>query len=492
MNAAADLDLLIRSRYPIITAETTDESRLVEVLRRVAAGQAISFFTWSRTGGLVRDGLDSSVYDTGDPAKALAHIEASDIDGIFLLADLQPYVSDPVVARKLREVAATCAGDKRALVLSGPSIELPPELRRHSVPFVLSLPGPDEVFREVRRVVQEFKSAGRVEVELTQEEAEAFSRALQGLSRDEIRRAVYRAMLDDGRLDRADIARALQVKREALGGEGLLEFFPPAEEPESVGGMARLKEWLSKRRAALSAEARQFGLEPPKGVLLLGVQGCGKSLLARSVAAEWQLPLVRLDPGTLYDKFIGETEKNLRRALATVEAMAPVVLWIDEIEKGFAGGGGEEDGGTSVRLLGSFLTWFQEREPGVFVVATANNVSALPPELLRKGRFDELFFIDLPRPDVRREILALHLERRGRQPEDYDLDRLVGCSDGFSGAELEQAVVAGLYTAYAEKSELTTEILLREIEAAVPLSVTMAERVTSLRNWASGRTVPAA
>jgi SpoVK/Ycf46/Vps4 family AAA+-type ATPase len=366
------------------------------------------------------------------------------------------------------------------------------ELRRHSVPFVLSLPGPDEVFREVRRVVQEFKSAGRVKVELTQEEARAFARALQGLSRDEIRRAVYRTMLDDGRLDHADIARALEVKREALGGEGLLEFFPPAEEPESVGGMARLKMWLAKRHAALSPEARQFGLEAPRGVLLLGVQGCGKSLLARSVAAEWQLPLVRLDPATLYDKFIGETEKNLRRALATVEAMAPVVLWIDEIEKGFAGGGGEEDGGTSVRLLGSFLTWFQEREPGVFVVATANNVSALPPELLRKGRFDELFFIDLPEPDVRREILALHLERRGRQAVDYDLDRLIERSDGFSGAELEQAVVAGLYTAYAEKSELTTEILLREIEAAVPLSVTMAERVTSLRNWASERTVPAA
>ncbi|MEN8143842.1 MAG: AAA family ATPase [Gemmatimonadota bacterium] len=492
MNAAADLDLLIRSRYPIITAETADESRLVEVLRRVAAGRGIPFLKWSRTEGLMRDRLDSPVYDTQDPAKALAHIKSSDIDGVFLLADFQPYFTDPVVARRLREVAATCAGDRRALVMSGQSIELPAELRRHSVPFVLSLPDPGEVFDEVRRVVQEFKSAGRVKVELTQEEAEAFARALQGLTREEIRRAVYRAILDDGRLERADIARALEVKHEALGGEGLLEFFPPADEPESVGGMARLKEWLSKRRTALSAEARQFGLEPPKGILLLGVQGCGKSLLARSVAAEWHLPLVRLDPGALYDKFIGETEKNLKRALATVESMAPLVLWIDEIEKGFTGGGGEEDGGTSARLLGSFLTWFQEREPGVFVVATANNVAALPPELLRKGRFDELFFIDLPRPDIRQEILALHLERRDRQPADYDLGRLAERSNGFSGAELEQAVVAGLYTAFAEKSELTTEILLREIEAAVPLSVTMAERVSSLRSWASERTVPAA
>jgi len=224
----------------------------------------------------------------------------------------------------------------------------------------------------------------------------------------------------------------------------------------------------------------------------MGVQGCGKSLMARNVAAEWGLPLVRLDPAALYDKYVGETERNLRQALETADAMSPVVLWIDEIEKGFARDGGEADGGVSGRLLGTFLTWLQERDSRVFVVATANDVDRLPPELLRKGRFDEIFFVDLPEAAERRDILALHLARRGRDPDRFDLDRLAGAAEGFSGSELEQAVVAGLYTAFAEKTDLGQETLRAEIESAVPLSVTLAERVDALRRWARGRAVPAA
>ena len=308
---------------------------------------------------------------------------------------------------------------------------------------------------------------------------------------EEARRALRRAMLTDGRLDPTDFDRLLASKREALGRDGLLEYYAPSDTREPVAGLTGLKAWLAKRRAAFSDEAREFGLEAPRGILLLGVQGCGKSLIARSIAGSWQIPLARLDPGSLFDKYIGETERNLRRALQSVEAMAPVVLWIDEIEKGFSARAGDEDGGTSRRFLGSFLTWFQERTADVFVVATANDISTLPPELLRKGRFDEIFFVDLPSDAERASILKVHLEKRGRDPADFDLELLAGLSDGFSGSELEQAIVAGLYTAFDAGAALDTDILRQEIDAAIPLSVTMSERVEALREWARGRAVPA-
>ena len=490
-DSARDLEVLIRSRYPVVAVDTLEEDRLVELLGRVARRLDLPLYTWSRTQGLVREGKDQATYDTADPFKMLAHLEAAAAPGVVLLADFHPYLEDPLLVRKLREALPAFTSDRRALVLSGHGVRLPPEIGRQGVPYRLSLPDLEEIQAELRNVVRTAAREDQVRIEVREEEADGMARELQGLTRDEIRRTLRRAMVEDGRLTRGDIELIRAAKRDSLGQTGLLEFIPTAE-VEPIGGMGALRSWLDKRRNALGDEAREFGLEPPRGVLLMGVQGCGKSLMARNVAAEWGLPLVRLDPGALYDKYVGETERNLRQALDTADAMSPVVLWIDEIEKGFARDGGGADGGVSGRLLGTFLTWLQERQSRVFVVATANDVDRLPPELLRKGRFDEIFFVDLPEAAERRDILALHLARRGRDPERFDLDMLATAAEGFSGSELEQAVVAGLYTAFAEETDLDHETLVAEIESAVPLSVTLAERVETLRLWARGRAVPAA
>jgi len=491
-DAARDLEVLIRSRYPVIAVDTLEEERLRELLARVADRLDVPLFTWSRTRGLVRDGAERGAYETADPFKLLAHLTASGTPGVYLLADFHPYLAqDPQLVRLLRETLPGFTGDFRALILSGHGVDLPPEIGKQGVPYRLALPDLDEVRAELRAIVRQAVTEDGVRVEIGEEEADVLARELQGLTRDEIRHALRRAMVTDSRLTPGDVEVVREVKRAAFGATGLLEFLPVTRR-EPVGGMSALLEWLRKRRDAFGSEAREFGLEPPRGVLLMGVQGCGKSLMARNVAAEWKLPLVRLDPGSLYDKFVGETERNLRRALDSVDAMAPAVLWVDEVEKGFARAGNEADGGVSRRLLGTFLTWLQERDSLVFVVATANDVNQLPPELLRKGRFDEIFFVDLPDLADRREILALHLARRDRDPEGFDLTSLAEASEGFSGSELEQAIVAGLYTAFHSGRALDDAVLLAELEAAVPLSVTMAERVGALRDWARGRAVPAA
>ena len=489
--AARELELLVRSRYPLIVVDTLEEDRLRDLLSRTAARLGVPLFSWSRNRGLVREGLERGVYDTSEPGRLLAHLAAADQPGLYLLADFHPWLSDPIVARSFRESTAAFTVPDRALVISGHGVELPPEIDATAVPWKLSLPDASAIRRELARTVRELREDLGVEVRLTAEDADALARNLSGLTLDEVRRSLRRAALDDRSLDLNDLEIVMQAKKEAIARAGVLEWYPTSSGSGAVGGMQALRDWLDKRRGAFHDEARAYGLEPPRGLLLVGVQGCGKSLLARSVAHSWSLPLVRLDPAALYDKYVGETEKNLRRALDTVDAMAPVVLWIDEIEKGLASGGSNADGGVSRRLLGSFLTWFQERPHGVFVVATSNDVTALPPELLRKGRFDEIFFVDLPLQDERAQILGLHLESRGRDPRRFDLELLAEVSEGFSGAELEQAIVAALYTAFSEDREIDTDTLRAEIGRAVPLSVTMAERIAALREWARARTVPA-
>jgi SpoVK/Ycf46/Vps4 family AAA+-type ATPase len=309
----------------------------------------------------------------------------------------------------------------------------------------------------------------------------------------EAEKIVSRILLEDAALTERDIERVSSAKRQVIEQGRLLEYEPAIQGMNDVAGLAGLKEWLAKRKLIVADpnRAEAFGLSFPKGVLLLGVPGCGKSLCAKSVAREWGLPLLRLDPANLYDRYMGDSEKNFRRALQTAERMAPVVLWIDELEKAFASSGGEEDGGVSRRIFGSFLSWLQDRQGDVFVVATSNDVTTLPPEFIRKGRFDEVFFVDLPSPEVRREILSIHLAKRKHQGNGLDLDAVVRATEGFSGAELEQAIVAALYTAFARGSLLTTEILMEEIAETRPLARTMPERIAGLRAWAKDRTVAA-
>ena len=314
---------------------------------------------------------------------------------------------------------------------------------------------------------------------------------VQGLTYLEVKKVMTQAMLDDGILDAGVFESVLAAKRALVERTGVLEYFPSGERLEHVAGLTVLKHWLEQRAVAFldPARAQAFGLSPPRGILLLGVQGCGKSLCAKAVAAAWQLPLLRFDPSLIFDRFVGQTERNMAQAMRVAERLAPVVLWIDELEKAFSQG--DEDGGVSARLLGSFLAWMQERQRAVFVIATANDITRLPPELLRKGRFDEIFFVDLPDRDARSVIAAIHLTRRKRQPSDFDLERIADASAGFSGAEIEQAVVSALYDCFSRKEQLSTDAIVGEISRTRPLSVTMAEKVQALRDWALHRAVAA-
>ncbi len=490
----SDLTLLIKSRYPLVCVETQEEGRLAGILDGICRELNLAFFTWSVADGLRRRGLEQPVYDTADPMKALQHVQAARIPAVYLLRDFHPYLSDPVVVRRVREIAQECTKWNVTLVLSAPALELPMELRAEAARFRLHLP--DE--KDLRAVVEETfrdinRGAGRVSWKLKSDELSVLVRNLRGLTLEEARRAVSRCILDDSALDHADVAKVLQAKKERVEASGILEYFEVGKEVASLGGMENLKGWLHRFRAGFSPQAREMGLRPPRGVLLVGVQGCGKSLAAKTIAREWGLPLLRLDPGRLLDKYIGESEKNLRTAFDTAEAMAPVVLWVDEIEKAFAGSSSSDaDAGLGRRLFGAFLTWLQEKKETVFVAATANDLSATPPELLRKGRFDEIFFVDLPTADERRQILSIHLNGRGQNAAEFELAPLVEATDGFSGAELEQVVVAALYGVLAEgRKRLTAEHLLEEAGRTVPLSRSRREYVEELRKLARDRFVPA-
>jgi SpoVK/Ycf46/Vps4 family AAA+-type ATPase len=340
-------------------------------------------------------------------------------------------------------------------------------------------------------VVKEVSAERPVAVQVSRRDLDVIVRNLRGLTRRQARQIISECVRDDDRFDAADVNHVLAAKRRLVG-DGLLEYVEAPVDMAEVGGLRNLKAWLDRRRGWQDEKAAAFGLQPARGILLLGVQGAGKSLAAKAVATAWRWPLMRLDAGSLYDRYIGESERRLREALQQVERMAPVVLWLDEVEKGFASAASmSSDGGLSKRMFGTLLTWMQERACPVFLVATANDIEALPPELLRKGRFDEIFFVDLPDLAGRTHILSIHLAKRKRDPARFDLAALAEASAGFSGAELEQAIVSALHEAYAAGTELATAHVLAAIRASPPLSVTMAERIDGLRAWARGRCVPA-
>jgi SpoVK/Ycf46/Vps4 family AAA+-type ATPase len=380
---------------------------------------------------------------------------------------------------------------KSAFVMTGEPIELPRDLDALSVRFELQLPDEAERRQAIRGVVDAMKARQPVQVELTRDDVHRLVQALAGLTLNQTRRVVAQAILADGKLSTDDVERIVRMKGEIIERGGILELFPAEENRFEIGGFARLKEWLTNARVGFSAEARALNLQPPKGVLFVGVQGCGKSLAAKFIAREWQLPLLRLDAGRLYEKYVGESEKNFRRATQLAEAMAPVVLWIDELEKAFASGtSADADGGLSQRLFASFLTWLQEKQEGVFVVGAANDLQRMPPELLRKGRFDEIFFVDLPTRDERANIFAIHLRMRNQNLGQFDANALAAASEGFSGAEIEQAVISALYRALHAKQPLTTERVVESLRATVPLSVSRAEDIGRLRAFSRGRFSP--
>lgn len=493
-SAVHDLKTLVLSFHPAIAINSPEEDRIERLLDAVADDLGLAVYTWTMNRGLVRKPSteQESHRTTADPAALLAHLEGLKVDAIFVLKDLARHLGDPGVARAFRDVTSAYAHRCATLVVTGAGHSFPPDLDREVVHFELALPSAKELGDVIDIVLDSMNDRVPTRVDLDPEEREEVLRALQGMTLNQARQAVARAMLSDGSLCAADIPALLETKAAALGDDGVLEYYPAEDNAFDLGGFERLVQWLERARIGFSPEAAALNLAPPKGLLLVGVQGCGKSLAAKWVAREWSLPLLKLDAGRLYNKYIGETERNLRRAIAVAESMAPAVLWIDEIEKAFAGSkvGVDQDGGVSQRVLATFLTWLQEKQSEVFVVATANDVLVLPPELLRKGRFDEIFFVDLPDVQERVAIFEIHLQQRKQNPALFDLAALAAATDGFSGAEIEQVVIASLYGALHQQQLLDTTLLLEEAARTRPLSVSRREDIDRLRSMASERFVP--
>ena len=486
MDNTNDLAVLLASQYPLLLVESQEEERLLAIIREAAGRLDLPVWTWSATRGLAKDGHHAQ-YQTVDPHIAFEFVGELSGPGVFVFADVHPLLNDALVIRRIKEVAQA-ARRGQTLVLTGPRHEVPPEIESLAHQWSLKPPSHEELHDLVKRTLEMF-SARSFPVVVNADHIDQMVDALRGLTITEAERLVQREALRDGQISPADIPALRTAKAELLNSDGILELVEAdVGSLDEVGGLDGLKSWLRLRRRVLLSDDSLPGLDPPRGVLLTGVPGCGKSLVAKTLANTWGVPLVLLDPSRLYSKYIGESEQRLTSALSTVEAMAPAVLWIDEIEKGLASSG-DADGGVSRRLLGTFLRWMQERSGDVFMVATANDVSALPPELLRRGRFDEIFFVDLPGTDERAEILSVHLAKREWDPQHFDIAGLVAASDGFSGAELETVVVGALYRALAAEDALTTEDLMKELAETVPLSVSRREDVAALRAWADGRAV---
>lgn len=494
---AENLNLLMQSGNSLISIQTGDEQRATQIILKAKSLRNITLYDWSMTRGLRKidsDGVPGLPTVEGPKAsKALEFIEQNTEAAIYVLRDFAPHGKDAFVVRMLKDLESILEQRGATLIFLGAS-SLPEDVRRLVVRFDIGWPTTEEIeeiikltYRRIRR-----NADSTVQSTVTKRDAEQMVQTLRGLSLKDVGRVVAAAIYDDFALTIEDLPRLVEAKRTLLGSMGSLEDIAVDFSVDDIGGLRNLKSWLRQRRGGFSRQAQEYGIEPPRGVLMLGVPGCGKSLCAKVVASDWNMPLLRLDPGVLYQKFIGESENQLRQALLQAESMAPVVLWIDEIEKAFASASGDSsDGGLSQRMFGTLLSWMQDHRHPIFIVATANDISALPPELMRKGRFDEVFFVDLPTESAREQIFGIHLERRNRDPSKFDLPGLARECREFSGSEIEQAVVSALFAAFSERKELSDQHILSEIKKTRPLAVLSAEKVSSLRAWANDRCVSA-
>ncbi|HEY0867375.1 MAG TPA: AAA family ATPase [Fimbriimonas sp.] len=494
MNAVQEIEVLVRAKYPILYIVSWEEKRVEDALQGVCKGLNRTLHTWS-----VTQGMKPPVNRTSGPVRAttlpgeleaLALVHEAPEYTVFLLKDFHPYMKDYRVTRLLRDLANRLRGRAQTLVLLGPILTLPPDLEKDVTVVDFPLPEPADISGTLDTVIQAVKGNPNVDATLEPLQRELLIKSAQGLTQDEIESVFARSLVEHKRFD-LDVV--LDEKKQIIRKGGLLEYYPAEQKLKDVGGLELLKEWLGKRTKSFTDKAREFGIPAPKGILLIGVQGCGKSLTAKAVAAQWNLPLLKLDVGRIFGSLVGQSEENIRKAIKTSESVAPCVLWIDELEKGFAGTGGSgvSDSGTTARVFSTFLTWMSEKTAPVFLIATANDVTALPPEMMRKGRFDEIFFIDLPDSKEREQIFEIHLKKRGRDPKKFKLNALARATSGFSGAEIEQVVVGALYIAFDAERELNQKDLLQEARAVVPLSVMMREEIDELRTWAELRTRPA-
>jgi AAA+ superfamily predicted ATPase len=492
-----ELDVLIRARYPIVYIETWEEERIEKTLQDIAKKREKDFYIWTVTDGLMRGDLESPqasgrAHKTTDPVAALDVVIEHIQPAIYLFKDFHRFTEDNrnnlSIIRKMRDVAQHFRDSYKTLIIVAPVTRLAAELSKDVTVLQYALPTTDDFSQLLDRISDDVKEDTRFHIDLSKEDRDRLLNAARGLTLKEAENVFAKTLVLNGHLDASDISLIFGEKQQVVRKNGLLEYLETQETIKNVAGLENLKSWLEKRTIALTPEAAQFGLPAPRGVLLLGIQGCGKSLCAKAVSAMWGQPLLRFDIGRLFSSLVGSSEENIRSALYVAESIAPAVLWVDEIDKALAkGSSGSSDGGTSARVFGTLLTWLQEKKSPVFVVATANNISSLPPELMRKGRFDEIFFINLPTHRERVEILRIHLLKRHWNAEEFDLNVLADISDGFSGAELEEAVISALFDVFSEKTSLSTDYLKRAILATVPLSKTMQEELDRLRSWAVGR-----
>jgi ATP-dependent 26S proteasome regulatory subunit len=492
-----ELEVLIRARYPLLYVISWEEQRVVAQVSRIASKLGKNVFEWSINTGLVPAGtsIQSQKHKdsaTQDPLIALGNVIEHVDPALYVFKDFHPFLKgqNMSVIRRMREVAASLKNTFKTIIIVSSMFQIPAELEKDITVVDFDLPKENDFAALLDRIIEEVKDNRKLNVNIDSKMREQIVHALLGLTLSEGENVLAKALV----LHRGFGEKSLEVinseKKQIIRKSGLLEYYDAEEKLDSVGGLDALKSWLMKRSVVFSDQARDFGLPAPKGVLLLGVQGCGKSLMAKTISNIWQLPLLRFDIGQVFGSLFGSSEENIRRAIKVAESVSPVVFWVDEIDKAFRGSrgsGGSTDGGTSARVFSTFLTWLSEKKEPVFVVATANDISMLPPELLRKGRFDEIFFVDLPSSVERKEIFRVHLSKRKMNPDEFDLDALSQTGAGYSGAEIEEAIISAMFDAFYEKEKLTTERILESLKQAVPLSKTMSEDIDELRKWADGR-----
>ncbi len=487
-SASADneLEMLIRAKYPIIYVVSWEEGRVESALRRIAQDRGKKIFFWTITQGMVQN-VNHKDNATRDPMNALDFVMDSREQALFVLKDFHAFVGDVTITRRLRDLFVSLKMTYKTLIILAPLLKLPGELEKEITVVDYGLPDKDDLDILLESIIQKAKENPNLEVNLSDLERDQILKAAQGLTINEAENVFAKSLVEKHKFD-VDVV--LGEKEQIIRKSGILEYYPFNEQIGDVGGLDYLKEWMEKRTVAFTEKARDFGLPAPRGVLLLGVQGCGKSLSAKAIGSLWRLPLLRLDVGRIFAGIVGSSEENMRKAIRVAESVAPCILWLDELEKGFSGtqSSGMSDGGTTSRVFGTFLTWMQDKKAATFVVATSNDVTSLPPELLRKGRFDEIFFIDLPSQEEREQIFKIHIRKRKRNPDNFDLPALAEATPGFSGAEIEACVVDALYEAFDDDGkELTTLAIIDAAHHTVPLALTMRERIEDLRIWAMTR-----
>ncbi len=488
-----ELNILIQAQYPLIYLVTAEEDRAEKEIATIAQmkQQPRKFYVWTLTHGMVEYGqARTTQHNTISPEAAIEWTTRQKDPAIFVFKDLHPFKDSAAVTRWLRDAIASFQGTQKVIVLMSPVQQVPIELEKEVVVLDFALPDLSALDRVLTQQLDQNRQS-----RLTAQGREKLLKASLGLTKDEAEKVYRKAYVKRGKITEDEVDIVLSEKKQLIRRNGILEFIEEDETIDSVGGLDELKGWLVQRSNAFSERARAYGLPQPKGMLILGVPGCGKSLIAKTTSRLWGLPLLRLDMGRVYDgSMVGRSEANLRGALKTAESISPAILFIDELDKAFAGtsGSADSDGGTSSRIFGSFLTWMQEKTSPIFVMATANRVEKLPGEFLRKGRFDEIFFVDLPTQSEREAVFKIHLSKRNRDLDRFDLLQLAKVADGFSGAEIEQALIAAMYDAFAQDREFTQLDIIAAIKATLPLSRTMTEQVTALRDWARQRARPAA